>query len=216
MFLRCLMSAGMALLLGGCAEWVAETRLIPVAERDTPGLIGRYIGNETGAALIAPGDDGFVRITDLEAKDPPANVAFDVLREEPLAPALDGTQEVDREDYGPPVTGRSFLIEIPMEGDTGKTVYAYGIARVRGSAPARSFTLYTPLCSKAAEAQAARKEDQACVFDDYARLRAAALDALAWQDEARMEIGSHTFVLDGRPPRERVDAIEADVESNEP
>ena len=65
---------------------------------------------------------------------------------------------------------------------------------------------YAVLCSKAIEAFAARKEDQICIFDDYARLRAAALDALAWYDDARMALDTSTFRLQ----RDEADAMPPD------
>lgn len=196
MILRCLFAAAVALLLGGCTGWVAETRLIPVAERDPPDLAGLYIGDEQGAALIAPGEAGLVRITDTDQKDRPVDVAFDLLREEPPQPPLTPTEAVEGADDAPPVPDRSYLAEFPLEGGEGRIAYVYTIVRVSGSAPADSITLFNVLCSKAAAGLAARKEDRICIFDDYARLRAAALDALAWQDEARLAADSATFRLE--------------------
>lgn len=86
-------------------------------------------------------------------------------------------------------------MEIPFEGDQGKVVYYYAVVRVEGGEAAGSFRQYSVLCSKAAEVFAARKENQLCIFDDYARLRAAAFDALAWYDDARMALDTSTFVL---------------------
>ena len=43
------------------------------------------------------------------------------------------------------------------------------------------------------EAFVARKDGEVCIFDDYARLRAAAFDALAWYDDARMAIDTTTW-----------------------
>jgi hypothetical protein len=195
MILRCLFATAVALLMCGCSGWVAETRLIPVAERDSPGLVGFYVGDEKGAALIAPGEAGFVRFADPEGKDRPVDVAFDLLREDPPEPPLTSTEAVEGEEDAPPAPDRSYLAEMPIEGDEGRIAYLYTIVRVSGSAPADSITQFSVLCSKAAAAFAARKEDQVCVFDDYARLRAAALDALAWQDEARLAVDSSTFRL---------------------
>lgn len=195
MILRYLLVAAVALLLGGCNGWIAETRLIPVSERDPVGLIGLYAGDEEGAALITPGDAGFVRFADPMGKDPMADVAFDWLRDEQPEPRPYSAEAIEDEETAPPEPDRSYLIEVPIEGDQGKIVYYYAIVRIEGGKPAASFKLYTLLCSNAAAASAARKEDQICIFDDYARLRAAALDALAWSDDARMALDSRTFRL---------------------
>jgi hypothetical protein len=195
MILRCLFAAALAFLLGGCVGWVAETRLIPAAERDPVTLAGVYVGSEAGVIQISPGDKGFVRFADPMGKEPPADIAFDMLREEQPEPLPYATEAVVDEEAAPPDPDRSYLMEVPIEGDEGKVAYYYAIVRIEGGEPAGSFKQYTVLCSKAAEAFAARKEDQICIFDDYARLRAAALDALAWHDDARMALDSPTFRL---------------------
>ena len=196
MILRFVFVAAVALLLGGCNGWVAETRLIPVGERDSVGLAGVYIGDEQGAVLIAPGEAGLVRFSDREGREPPTDVAFDLLREERPAPVLYTPEEVAADEAAErPEPDRSYLMEIPFEGDEGKIVYYYAIVRIEGGKPAASFKLYTLLCSKAAAAFAARRDDQICIFDDYGRLRTAALDALAWHDDARMALDSPTFRL---------------------
>lgn len=193
MILRCLLAAAMALLLGGCAGWVAETRLIPVAERATVGLAGTYVDEDGAEFLISPDDEGFVRFADPTGRKSPANIAFDMLREEqPETTGLALELETD-EEATPSVPDRSYLVEVPLEGDEGKIVYFYAIVRIDSRQPARSFKQYTVLCSKAAEARAARKDDQLCIFDDYARLRAAAFDALAWYDDARMAVDTTTW-----------------------
>lgn len=206
MILRCLFVAALALLLGGCAGWVADTRLIPVAERDPVGLAGIYVGDEKGAMLVGPGEAGFVRLTDIEGKEPPVDVAFDLLREERTNPALYTLNEAEGEAAAPREADRSYLMEIPVESDEGTVIYFYTIVRIEGGQPAGSFMQYAVLCSKAIEAFAARKEDQICIFDDYARLRAAALDALAWYDDARMALDTSTFRLQ----RDEADAMPPD------
>lgn len=195
MILRCLFVAAMALLLGGCTGWVAETRLIPVAERDPVGLAGTYVSEDKDDVLISPGEEGFVRLVDPTGKNPPANIAFDMLREEQAEPSLFEPAVAEGEEAAPSAPDRSYLVEIPVQDDEGQVGYFYGIVRIEGSQPAGSFKQYTVLCSKAAEALASRKEDQICIFDDYARLREAALDALAWYDDARMALDTTTFQL---------------------
>jgi len=83
MFLRCLFASAIVLLLGGCTGWLAETRLIPVAERDPVGLAGTYVSEEGDEFLISPTEAGFVRFADPTGKEPSANLAFDMLRERP-------------------------------------------------------------------------------------------------------------------------------------
>jgi hypothetical protein len=195
MILRCLLAAAMALLLGGCAGWVAETRLIPVAERDTVGLAGTYVDEDGAEFLISPDDEGFVRFADPTGRKPPVNIAFDMLREEQPETSGRALELETDEEATPSVPDRSYLVEVPLEGDEGKVVYFYAIVRIDSSQPARFFKQYTVLCSNAAEALATRKEDQLCIFDDYARLRAAAIDVLAWYDDARMTVDTTTFSL---------------------
>ncbi|MFM7405034.1 MAG: hypothetical protein ACKO1N_13305 [Erythrobacter sp.] len=200
MFLHRLCLGFLILLLGGCAGWVAETRLIPVAERDLPGLQGTYESDDGASGLFSPAEDGLLFLSDASGNDPPAKVAYDMLREEQPEELRWGARALEDNEAATPFRpDRSYLIEVPVEGDEGKVVYYYTIVRVEGSEPVGSFRQYTVLCSKAAEAFAARKEDKLCIFDDYARLRAAALDALAWYDDARMEVDVTTF---NRQPEE--------------
>ncbi|PKP64629.1 MAG: hypothetical protein CVT85_09525 [Alphaproteobacteria bacterium HGW-Alphaproteobacteria-7] len=195
MILRCLFAAAIALLLGGCTGWVAENRLIPVAERDPVGLAGSYVSEEGGEFLISLAEEGLVRFADPTGKDPPATIAFDMLREEQPEPSLFEPAVAEGEEAAPLAPARSYLVEVPMESDEGKIVYFYGIVRIDGSQPAESFKQFTVLCSKAAAALAAKRDGQLCIFDDYVRLRAAALDALAWHDDVRMAVDTNTFRL---------------------
>ena len=178
MFLRPLLVAALAVLLGGCNGWVAETRLIPDAERDPVGLSGEYLA-DNDRLTITEGEAGLYLVSEVGTGGRPAQVAFDLLRDE----------QSDREvEGGPP--DRSYLMEAPFESEDGKTGYIYHIVIIGGSDDGQSgsFAHFRVLCSKAAQALAARSEDGVCVFNDYARLRAAALDALAWYDERRMEV----------------------------
>lgn len=195
MILRCLFAVAIALLLSGCTGWVAESRLIPVAERDTVGLAGTYVDEDGAEFLVSPEDEGLVRFADPKGRKPPARIAFDMLREEQPEPSEFASARETDEEAAQSVPDRSYLVEVPLESDEGKVVYVYAIVRIDGRQPARSFKQYTVLCSKAAEALAALKEDQLCIFDDYARLRAAALDALEWYDDARMAVDTTTFSL---------------------
>jgi hypothetical protein len=178
MILRPLLVAALALLLGGCNGWVAETRLVPVAERDPVGLSGEYLADED-RLTITEGEAGLYLVNEVGTGGRPAQVAFDLLRDE----------QSDREVEGSP-PDRSYLMEAPFESEDGKTGYIYHIVIIGGSDDGQSgsFAHFRVLCSKAAQALAARAEDGMCVFNDYARLRAAALDALAWYDERRMEV----------------------------
>lgn len=193
MILRALFAGTIALLLGGCVGWAAESRLIPASERDPVGLTGTYALDGGNAFLLSSGEDGFVRLTDPAGDDPPIDVAFDLLREEPTEPSLSTSEPIRGEDAAPSVTVRSYLVEFPIEADEGKTVYAYSIVRIDGDQPAEAFKQFNVLCSKAAEALAGRKEGEVCIFDNYVSLRAAAMDALAWQDEARMQVDGNIF-----------------------
>ncbi len=196
MFLRCLFAAAIALLLGGCTGWAAETRLIPVAARDQAGLVGTYTSGDD-QVVFAPGEDGFVRVTNPDGKDPGGDIAFAFLREEAPKPSLLAealAEEGEEPDVG--LADRSYLIELPWTTDDGKSTYLYGIVRIAFSAAgtADEVTQFSVICSKAAEKLAARKEAEQCIFDDYARLRAAAFDALAWYDDPRMAVVTETLL----------------------
>lgn len=198
MFLRCLFAAATMFLLGGCQGWKAETRLIPISERDPIGLDGTYL-TEEGKVTITPGQDGLV-VTASKKSDPPQQeLAFDFLREEtePLhsdsvlfEPALEEGQTT-------PALDRTYLMESPIDTDEGITGYQYDIVRISRSPDGAeaSLSLFAVRCSTASEALAVRRDGDWCVFDDYARLRAAAFDALAWYDEARMSVEATTIKL---------------------
>lgn len=203
MFLRCLFAAAIALLLSGCAGWWSETRLIPAAARDPAGLSGVYVSGKD-RAILSPTAKGFIRTTDLTGNTPPSDAAFALLREEAPRPSLFAEAEPPRAA----MPDRSYLVEIPFSGDDGETAYTYAIGRI-GFAPdgsAYKLEMFTLLCSEASEAFAARKEQQVCIFDDYARLRAAAFDALAWYDEARMSFETTTWEREAE-----TDDIESDA-----
>lgn len=197
MFLRSLLVAAAALMLSGCTGWWSETRLIPVSARDQAGLAGTYV-NDGERVTFAPAAQGLVRATDPAGEQSPSEIAFALLRDEPLAPSdfEEATPEMgDGEADTPtpvPLPDRGYLMEIPFTGEEGKTAYTYAIARIgfAGDGSADRIEVFSVLCSKASQAFAARKKQKACIFDDYDRLRAAALDALAWQDDARMPIDS--------------------------
>lgn len=178
MFLRPLFAAAIVMLLGGCNGWVAETRLIPASERDPVGLSGEYLADDN-RLTITEGEAGFYLVSEVDTGGRPAEVAFDLLRDE----------KSDRDVEGSP-PDKSYLMEAPFETEDGKTAYIYHIVMIGGSDDGQSgsFAHFSVLCSKAAQALSARAEDGVCVFNDYARLRAAALDALAWYDERRMEV----------------------------
>lgn len=195
MSLRFLFAAAVALLLCGCTGWAAESRLIPVAEREAAGLMGTYTSEDDRAAF-APGENGFVRVIDPTGAHPGVDLAFAFLREEAAAPSA--VAEATVEESGEPdgnLPDRSYLMEIPWTSDDGKIGYVYGIVRIAFSSDGTADTLtqFTVVCSKAAEKLAARKEFDQCIFDDYARLRAAAFDALSWHDVARMAVVETTF-----------------------
>lgn len=190
MFLRLMFAVAMALLLSGCTGWWSETRLIPVAARETAGLEGAFTTDE-GRVIFSPTAQGMVRAVDPAGKEPPSEVALALLREVAPKPSL--AVEAEPEEGELPrvvVPDRSYLMEFSFTSDDGKTAYTYAIGRIRfaDDGIADEVEVLGLLCSKAAEKFAARKEEQTCIFDDYARLRAAALDAVAWYEDARMPI----------------------------
>jgi hypothetical protein len=196
MFLRCLSAAAMMLLLGGCSGWASERALIPAAERDSIGLSGTYVSDDD-AITFSPGDDGQYLVTDHPGDGTTGRVVFDRLREE--IPDVEAEGDARAQTY---------LMEVPWTDGEGNTAYFYQIVTIAGSADRTSgaFKQFKVLCSSAARALAARKEKDLCIFDDYARLRAAAFDALAWYDEARMEVATTRFA---RPQEAEAMADEA-------
>ncbi|HEY6965440.1 MAG TPA: hypothetical protein VI407_09495 [Erythrobacter sp.] len=201
MFLRSLLVAAMALLVSGCAGWWSETRLIPISARDPAGLVGPFTSGE-GRMILSPAAQGLVRVADPAGEEPASDVAFALLREEPPRPSF--SEEAEPEAGGPPsvvIPDRSYLMEFEVKGDEGKTAYTYAIARIgfAQDGSADQIETFGLLCSKASERFAARKEQQICIFDDYARLRAAALDALAWQEDARMPLDTTTWQRESEP-----------------
>jgi hypothetical protein len=201
MILRSLLSAAAALLLSGCTGWAAESRLIPVAARDSAGLDGTYASEEE-RVVFAPGEDGFVRGTDPAGEQPGGDLAFALLREEAPEPsAIAEALAEDGEEPSVDLPDRSYLMEVPWTKDDGKTDYFYGIVRIAFSpdGTAHKIKQFTVLCSKAAEKLAVRKVYEVCIFDDYARLRAAALDALAWYDDPRIALDTTTLQRESEP-----------------
>jgi hypothetical protein len=195
MFLRSCFIAAIALLLGGCNGWWSEIRLIPVAARDGAGLQGTYAAGEDRMTLVSSAQ-GLVRAIDPAGEETPSEVALALLQEAAPRPSL--TEEAAPEADAPPsvaLPDRDYLMEIAVGGDEGKTAYLYAIARVSyaDDGTADRIDVLSPLCSRATETFAARKEQKACIFDNYDRLRAAAFDALAWYDDARMVVDATTW-----------------------
>jgi hypothetical protein len=194
MLLR-LLFAACTLLLGGCQGWMAETRLIPVTERDPIGLEGTYVSDE-GKVRITQGQDGLVVAVSKKSDPPEQGLAFDFLREETKPLGYSVPAELVEGEL-PPAPDRSYLMESPINTEEGTSGYQYDIVRISRSPDGveASVTLFAVRCSKAAEALAARRDNELCVFEDYTRLRAAAFDALAWYDEARMAVETSTIDL---------------------
>lgn len=203
MFLRSLFAAATLLLLGGCQGWIAETRLIPVSERDPIGLEGTYVSDE-GKVTITPGQDGLVVFYTKKDDPPKQELAFDLLREEaePLDYALPAEPA---EGEAPPEPDRTYLFESPINTEDGVTGYYYQIVRISRSPDGAdaSLALFALRCSKSTAAFAAQREGDLCGFDDYTRLRAAAFDALAWYDDARMPVESRKIHLKRKRERKR-------------
>jgi hypothetical protein len=81
--------------------------------------------------------------------------------------------------------------------DLGEVRYLYTLITVAGAAeaPSGSFVTFDMLCAEATRAFASGQQGDFCIFDDYAKLRAAAFDALEWHDAARMEISRTKYHL---------------------
>ncbi|MFO6448069.1 hypothetical protein ACLBKU_13115 [Erythrobacter sp. NE805] len=193
MLMRLIFAAVVSLLLGGCQGWMAETRLIPVSERDPIGLDGTYVADGQVAdgqkVTIASGPYGFVVSTSKKSDPPRQEFAFDFLREETNRLHSDPEPAIEEGEI-PPAPDRTYLMESPIASDKGITGYQYSLVRISRSPDGTEATLslFPVRCPGATQAFALRREGDWCVFDDYHRLRAAAFDALAWYDEARMSV----------------------------
>jgi hypothetical protein len=190
MILRLIFAIAAALLLSGCTGWWSENRLIPVSARDTAGLAGSW-ASAGERMILAPTGDHLVKASGSGGVN--EGIALALLRE-----------EAERDDEQPLRTSgpdRSYLMEVPWTSDDGRTGYLYGLARIgyARDGSAQRMTLFSLVCSRASTKFAARKEKEACVFDNYTRLRDAAFDALAWQEDARMEVASTTWDREREP-----------------
>lgn len=203
MFLRSLLAAAMALLLGGCQGWMADTRLIPASERDPIGLGGTYF-TEEGKVTITQGQDGLVVAISKKSDPSEQGIAFDFLREETKRLHSDPEPAVEEGEI-PPAPDRTYLMESPISNDEGITGYQYDLVRIERSPDGADATLslFPVRCPGATEAFAAQRIGDWCVFDDYNRLRAAAFDALAWYDEARMSVEVSKITLVRKRERKR-------------
>lgn len=202
MRIRAVLLAILALAVAGCSGWASEQPLIPPGERDLVGLSGTYQSASHGVQVTPDGNAIYI----MQEADPdsdqgenaegPFEVAFDLLRSRS---PKDGPDKHEPE--------RTYLMQARWEDDLGSVSYFYTIMRVSGGAnePATSFTTFDMLCAEGTKAFASREEDGFCIFDDYRKLRAAAFDALAWQDDARMVIGETQFnrVEQPAPPQGR-------------
>lgn len=184
MFARTVLIAMTVVLLAGCSGWVSESPLIPAAERDAVGLSGTYASGED-RLTVRPAGDGLYVVTDESDSDRPLMVAFDLLREEAEPEGANGEP-----------LPRTYLMEVSVEGEERHASF-YDIIRIDGGDGGASgaFTRFEVLCSAAAKTYAQRVEDKFCMFDNYTRLRAASLDAVAWYDTARMRVSETEFTL---------------------
>lgn len=193
MFLRSLFIAAIAMLLGGCQGWMAETRLIPVSERDPIGLEGTYVAEgqavDRQVVTFTPGPEGLVVGTTKKSDPPRQEFAFDFLREETKRLHSDLEPPLEEGEI-PTAPDRTYLMESAISSDEDITGYRYDLVRIHRSPDGAQATLslFPIRCRGATGAFAARREGDWCVFDDYIRLRAAAFDALAWYDDARMTV----------------------------
>lgn len=190
MRIRAIFAAILAMVLAGCTGWASEQPLIPSAERDRVGLSGIY-QSDTDFVRISSAADAIYLMEDADptadpddAQDEPTQVVFDFLR-----------SRAPQDDEGKTDTESDYLLQARWVDDLGEVRYFYTIVTVAGAAgaPSRSFASFDMLCGKATRAFASREQDGFCIFDDYHKLRAAAFDALAWHDDARMEVGKTKY-----------------------
>lgn len=192
MLIRFVFLAIVAMMFAGCSGWASEKPLLPPAERDSVPLSGTYL-SETGQLRITPEKDALYLVQyadrDAEAGDAdeePVEAAFDLLRSRKPQP---GNEAAEPE--------RDYLLQIRWDDDRGNIRYLYTIVTITEAfdEQSSSFRYFDMLCAGATRAFAIREEDGFCVFDDYRKLRAAAFDALAWQDDARMGLSETRYYL---------------------
>ena len=186
MIRRMLVAVGYVLALTGCDGWTAREQLITEDQRDSIGLSGTYQSSER-LLQITPLPNRLYSITSetigAEAADEPFTAAFDLLR-----------SERDGDDENGYSYTNTYLMEIPQTDSEGNVSYVYEIVASTYSDQDRepTFSQYQGACSRAAS-EIATGDENGCTFADYAELRRAAADALAWADDARMRIYEESF-----------------------
>lgn len=186
MIRRILLGVVCALALSGCDGWTANRQLIPEEQRDNIGLSGAYESSESYLDITPLGGNAYrieAQAIGAEEVEELAGVAFDLIRSERNGDDQDGYAYEN-----------TYLMEVPRRDDQGKITYAYEIVRSTYTDQDRNptFTQFKVACSRAAQAIATGDED-GCVFADYAEVRTAALDALAWAEDARMQLQREQF-----------------------
>lgn len=184
---RFLPLAGCALLLAGCDQWTAATQLIAPAERDEIGVAGAFESGEVTMTVTPLSGRRYRIVYDDGSGQQPAGgandvrAAFDLLRSQPVT-GEDGRVSGYR---------NTFLIEIERPAEEGPSGFAYDIIVIDSDGFIEDYDVQ---CSAATVAIiGAEEEGGGCAFTTYGQLRAAAADALAWADDARMAIKSQSF-----------------------
>ncbi|MCL9999473.1 MAG: hypothetical protein NBV68_08830 [Erythrobacter sp.] len=186
MIRKMLTATAVALLLTGCGGWTATRQLIAEEQRDSIGLSGDYQSSERFLRITLEGNNLYtITMQGIGSDGEPERVtaAFDFIRSDRSGDDQDGYSY-----------DNFYLMEIPRTDDDGNVSYAYEIVRSSYTDQDRNptFSQFEVICS-GATAQIATGGENGCAFTDHAALRAAALDAMAWADEARMRIYEEQF-----------------------
>lgn len=192
MFRKALAACVLFLGLSGCDAWKADRALIEIMARDAIGMNGDYKSMENVLSIRPLAQNRYqmtIKPIGSEAgAGTTANVAFDLLRSDRSGNAEDGYSYYNY-----------YLTETERQDSDGKTFFAYDIVRSyhADSVEGRQLSQFSVLCSQAARGFAGSSEGD-CTFSNYSDLRAAAMDVLAWMDDARAKIETETFF----PPSE--------------
>jgi hypothetical protein len=171
--------------LSGC--WEAATPLMPVSAKDTPSISGTF-------DRLPKGKNGSIRInaastkqfqlieTKVDGSRSTSLMSIDQLElpSEPRSIAAEGPIYILESQAGPNMkeVNYSLLFSFVQDGEVSQLIHV------------------EPACSKAAMRIIgdANNADKKCIFKSYDQVRAAALDAMDWLEDARIQVNGDIYL----------------------
>lgn len=178
--------APLLMLLSGC--WESKTPLMPLAARDLLPIDGRYnvlpVGGGEYVLVNLLGDRRY-SVTGVSKDRPqqqPSFVSFDEIEQLPaVAPALARTSRI-------------FIAQSEEQEGSNKHIYFGLIIVDRNDDRFLTLRNLPPVCSDAVRLIVGAAAQADCVFDNYAQVQAAAIDAVRWMNDARVRLNSVAYV----------------------